>query len=380
MNSSVAPDAVTTLSVNGSGSGKQPFQFYIEPFPAQLIRFILDAAIFVAGVLGNGLVCVVVIKENLLRSLAYCLIFNLAISDLGVILFSLPFGVLRTEDIRWPVGEFGCKVLYPLSDIFHGVSIASITAIAVFRYRGIISGHGMSQKSAMKKAKVVIFLIWILSFVLFVLPLFFVMAYGEHRGEAYCFPKFPSKLYYKLYQAETVLLTYLLPLGIILFTYLRIRGRLHESIALHSQIRRESRSPSASHGKARCASERNYKALKVLTPVVVVFAVTMLPYNVFRIIDIFLDTSRFEYLLLFFKICVLCFVCNSSANPLIYALFSEEFRKAFKWHMRHCSPSRNRSRLFSLSEKVTSIRRRRSFLASARNKDRPSSSNSDVFV
>lgn len=380
MNSSVAPDAVTTLSVNGSGSGQQPFQFYIEPFPAQLIRFILDAAIFVAGVLGNGLVCVVVIKENLLRSLAYCLIFNLAISDLGVILFSLPFGVLRTEDIRWPVGEFGCKVLYPLSDIFHGVSIASITAIAVFRYRGIISGHGMSQKSAMKKAKVVIFLIWILSFVLFVLPLFFVMAYGEHRGEAYCFPKFPSKLYYKLYQAETVLLTYLLPLGIILFTYLRIRGRLHESIALHSQIRRESRSPSASHGKARCASERNYKALKVLTPVVVVFAVTMLPYNVFRIIDIFLDTSRFEYLLLFFKICVLCFVCNSSANPLIYALFSEEFRKAFKWHMRHCSPSRNRSRLFSLSEKVTSIRRRRSFLASARNKDRPSSSNSDVFV
>lgn len=380
MNSSVAPDAVTTLSVNGSGSGQQPFQFYIEPFPAQLIRFILDAAIFVAGVLGNGLVCVVVIKENLLRSLAYCLIFNLAISDLGVILFSLPFGVLRTEDIRWPVGEFGCKVLYPLSDIFHGVSIASITAIAVFRYRGIISGHGMSQKSAMKKAKVVIFLIWILSFVLFVLPLFFVMAYGEHRGEAYCFPKFPSKLYYKLYQAETVLLTYLLPLGIILFTYLRIRGRLHESIALHSQIRRESRSPSASHGKARCASERNYKALKVLTPVVVVFAVTMLPYNVFRIIDIFLDTSRFEYLLLFFKICVLCFVCNSSANPLIYALFSEEFRKAFKWHMRHCSPSRNRSRLFSLSEKVTSIRRRRSFLTSARNKDRPSSSNSDVFV
>lgn len=380
MNSSVAPDAVTTLSVNGSGSGQQPFQFYIEPFPAQLIRFILDAAIFVAGVLGNGLVCVVVIKENLLRSLAYCLIFNLAISDLGVILFSLPFGVLRTEDIRWPVGEFGCKVLYPLSDIFHGVSIASITAIAVFRYRGIISGHGMSQKSAMKKAKVVIFLIWILSFVLFVLPLFFVMAYGEHRGEAYCFPKFPSKLYYKLYQAETVLLTYLLPLGIILFTYLRIRGRLHESVALHSQIRRESRSPSASHGKARCASERNYKALKVLTPVVVVFAVTMLPYNVFRIIDIFLDTSRFEYLLLFFKICVLCFVCNSSANPLIYALFSEEFRKAFKWHMRHCSPSRNRSRLFSLSEKVTSIRRRRSFLTSARNKDRPSSSNSDVFV
>lgn len=384
MNSSDLPPVITALNRNGSDSSHlQPFQFYIEPFAAQLVRFILDAVIFVAGVLGNGLVCVVVIKENLHRSLAYCLILNLAISDLGVLLFSLPFGVLRTEDVSWPLGEFGCKVLYPLSDVFHGVSIASITAIAVFRYRGIISGHGMSQKGAMKTVKIVIVLIWILSFLLFVVPLFFVMNYLERGDEVFCYPKFPSVMFYKLYQAETVLLTYLLPLGVILFTYLRIRRRLNESIALHSQIRRESRSPaSKAPDRTRCASDRNYKALKVLTPVVLVFFVTLLPYNVFRVVDIFQDTSQFEYLLLFFKICIVFFVCNSSANPLIYALFSEDFRKAFKWHMRHCSSSGERSRLFSLSEKVTSIRRRRSFFTrtSARNKDRPSSSASDVFV
>ena len=372
--------------MNESATSQAQFlQFYIEPFPLQLVRFILDAVIFLFGVLGNGLVCVVIIRENLFRSLAYCLIFNLAVSDLGVILFSLPFGVLRTEDIPWPFGEFGCKVLYPLSDIFHGVSIASITAIAVFRYRGIISGHSMSQKTAVKKAKIVILLIWLFSFILFVLPLLFVMAYGhDSRGEVYCLPWFPDVLYFKLYQAETVLLTYLLPLGIILFTYLRIRSRLHESIALHSKIRRESRSTTTSQrgSRTQSASDRNFKALRVLTPVVVVFAVTMLPYNVFRVIDIFLNTSRFEYLLLFFKICILFFVCNSSANPLIYALFSEEFRKAFKWHLRHCSISKSPSRLFSFSEKVTSIRQRRSFFSrsSARNKEQPSSSNSDVFV
>lgn len=384
MNSSDLPPVITGLNRNGSdASNLQPFQFYIEPFAAQLVRFILDAVIFVAGVLGNSLVCVVVIKENLHRSLAYCLILNLAISDLGVLLLSLPFAVLRTEDISWPLGEFGCKVLYPLSDVFHGVSIASITAIAVFRYRGIISGHGLSQKGAMKTVKIVIALIWVLSGLLFVVPLFFVMNYVERGEEVFCYPKFPSTMFYKLYQAETVLLTYLLPLGIILFTYLRIRRRLNESIALHSQIRRESRRPaSKAPDRTRCASERNYKALKVLTPVVLVFFVTLLPYNVFRVVDIFQDTSQFAYLLLFFKICIVFFVCNSSANPLIYALFSEDFRKAFKWHMRHCSKSGERSRLFSLSEKVSSIRRRRSFFSrtSARHKERPSSSASDVFV
>lgn len=384
MNSSDLPAVVSTLNRSGSNASiPESFQFYIEPFAAQLVRFILDAVIFVVGVLGNGLVCVVVIKENLHRSLAYCLILNLAISDLGVLLFSLPFGVLRTEDVNLPLGEFGCTVLYPLSDVFHGVSIASITAIAVFRYRGIISGHGLSHKGAMKTVRIVILSVWVLSFLLFVVPLFFVMDYAERGGKVVCYPKFPSKMLYKLYQAETVLLTYLLPLGIILFTYLSIRRRLNESIALHSQIRRESRNPGSSTSeKTRCASERNQRALKVLTPVVLVFFVTLLPYNVFRVVDIFHDTSQFEYLLLFFKICILFFVCNSSANPLIYALFSEDFRKAFKWHMRHCSSSGEHSRKLSLSEKVTSIRRRRTFFtrSSARNKDGPSSSASDVFV
>lgn len=380
MNGTVLRDDFMRERLNGSN--QQQFQFFIEPFSAQLTRFILIAGIFVIGVLGNALVCLVVIKEKLLRSLAYCLILNLAISDLGVILFSLPFAVLRTEDIRWPLGEVGCRVLYPLSDIFHGVSIASITAIAVFRYRGIISGRTMSQRYSVKMAKIVILLIWLLSFLLFVLPLFFVMAYGERAEEVYCFPRFPSKLSYKLYQTETFLLTYLIPLAIILFTYLRIRVRLHESIALHTEMQRESRRPAATNvARSRCGSERNHKALKVLAPVVAVFAVTMLPYNVFRVIDVFWDTSDFDYLLLFFKICVFCFVCNSSANPLIYALFSEEFRKAFKWHVRQCSSSSHRPRFFFLSERVTLFRRGKSFFArSSVRKDRPSLSNSDIFV
>ena len=360
----------------------QDFRLYIEPFGAQLVRFVLDGLIFIVGVLGNGLVCVVVVKENLLRSLAYCLIFNLAISDLGVLLFSLPFAVFRLELNSWPLGAIGCRVLYPLSDIFHGASIATITAIAVFRYRGIVSGNSVGKtSSALKKAKLVILLIWLLSFVLFVVPLFFAMNYATMQGgKTYCFPTFPLDLYYKLYQAETVLLTYLLPLAVITLTYVRIRRRLRESIALHVQIRQQSGSPS-SRLKRQHLSEKNYKALKVLTPVVVVFSVTMFPYNVYRVVDIFLDTSQFVYQLVFFKLCVLFFVCNSSANPLIYALFSEEFRKAFKWHIRHCSRKAS-SRFSSFSGKVNSARSHRFFFSrsSARNKDRASSSASDVFV
>lgn len=82
--------------------------------------------------LGNGLVCVVVVKECFYCFFVYCLILNLVISDLGIFLFSFLFGVLCIEDVIWLFGEFGCKVFYLLSDVFYGVFIVSIIVIVVF--------------------------------------------------------------------------------------------------------------------------------------------------------------------------------------------------------------------------------------------------------
>ncbi|EDO34678.1 predicted protein, partial [Nematostella vectensis] len=252
-------------------------------------------------------------------------VLNLAIADLGVLIFSVPFGLVRTEAISWPFGWFGCKVLYPFSDIFHGVSIASITAIAVYRYRGIVTGRSPDPHRTRKHAKLVVALVWVVSFLLLVLPLFFSMRYEKFNGDFYCFPKFSKFLYFRLYQAELLLLTYIIPLCIILFTYIKIRARLQESIQLRLQIRQQSGFRRNDH-----FNEKNFKALKILTPIVVVFALTMLPYNIYRFADIFFDTSGFRYMLLFFKFCVVAFICNSSANPVIYTLISDEFRKAFK--------------------------------------------------
>lgn len=345
-------ESATNLTTNAStGNGQTFTQFYKEPFGFQLARLVLEVVIFVLGVLGNVLVCTVVVREKLYRSLAYCLILNLAIADLGLLVFSLPFALLRTEDVSWPFGEFTCKVLYPVSDVFPAVSIASVTAIAVYRYRGIVTGRSsLEPRRAVKEAQIVISLIWVCSFVLFVVPLFFAMKFVEQDGRVHCFPQFTNDLYFKLYQAEAVLLTYALPLAIILFTYIAIRGRLRESIDLHSRMRKESGT------SVRSQDDKTLKALRIISPVVLVFAITMLPYNVFRVVDIFADTSNFEYLLLFFKLCVLFFVGNSSANPLIYALVSDEFRKAFGWHIRHCSSSETEGKLFSLPERLTTFR------------------------
>lgn len=155
--------------------------------------------IFVVGVFGNGLVCVVVIKENFYCFFVYCLIFNLVISDLGVFFFSFLFGVLCIEDVNLLFGEFGCIVLYFLSDVFYGVFIVSIIVIVVFCYWGIILGYGLSYKGVMKIVRIVILLVWVLLFLFFVVFLFFVMDYVERGGKVVCYLKFLSKMFYKFY-------------------------------------------------------------------------------------------------------------------------------------------------------------------------------------
>lgn len=329
-------------------------EFFKEPFALLVCRLILEGIIFFVGVVGNILVCIVVVRENLLHSIAYVFILNLAIADLGILLLSFPFGLIRTEDVSWPLGWFGCKVLYPISDVFHGVSIGSITIIALYRYRGIVSGRSPDPQRALKNARMVIASLWFLSFVFVVAPLLFSMEFIVHQGKTYCYPKFSVWLYFELYQLELFILTYILPIIIIMYTYIKIRERLRESIKLRQRIRNQS---GIVISKKDAFNQRNFKALRVLAPVVVVFVVTMFPYNLYRVVEIFIDMSPVKYMLIFWKMCVLFFVCNSSANPVIYALMSGEFRKAFKWHLRYCATKpMNKTKMFSLSERYTSIK------------------------
>ena len=334
MNWSNASWNTSVNSSNGVFRNEQSLvPYYQEPFVLLVVRLFFVCGIFLVGLLGNFLVCYVIIKDKLYRSMTYCLVFNLAVADLGLLLLSLPLGMFRIEDISWPAGEFACKVLYPLGDIFQGGAIATITAIAFFRFRGIVSGQVLEPKKAVCQALVVIALIWPLSFLLFVVPLFFLMTfYVSPGGRIFCFPKFPSTLWMGLYNILTLLLLYLLPLALVLFTYLRIRRRLFESINLHSRMQTELGLKKPDH-----VAVLNHRALRILTPVVIVFAVTMLPYNFLRFLDILdLKVVVFgEYILLYFKLCIPFFVCNSSANPVIYPFVCDDFRRGFKRHLQH---------------------------------------------
>ena len=70
---------------------------------------------------------------------------------------------------------------------------------------------------------------------------------------------------------------------------------------------------------------------KLLTPVVLVFALSLLPLNILQVIPfISLQLLYFKHIYLVFDLSALLIVINASVDPLIYCLVCYNFRNAFK--------------------------------------------------
>ena len=49
---------------------------------------------------------------------------NLPVADLGILRISFPFAIVKEQDpYHWPLGVFLCRCVFPLSDLFFGVSV-----------------------------------------------------------------------------------------------------------------------------------------------------------------------------------------------------------------------------------------------------------------
>ncbi|XP_032233108.1 somatostatin receptor type 5 [Nematostella vectensis] len=311
----------------------------LEPKVLEIFRLCLSALICSTGIVGNILVVIITTCNRKTRTAVNYYILNLAISDLGILAICFPFILVKTEDpLHWPLGGFVCKVIYPLSDIFYGVSIGSIVAIAIDRYKAIV--RSMRAQKTLQAAKWVILFIWVFAFVGFVLPLYFVMDFlvdANGPGTVDCTPTWPMpEVTMRLYVFSLTFFWYVLPLAVIVWVYRKIAQKIRASRALHKTMRSQVGRKYSEIGKEKSKAARrkhddsNAKALKILIPVVCVFSLTMFPFHLFRCTQMIVDMSSFEYMWAIYNVCTVCLLANSSANPIIYSMVSDEFRRRFR--------------------------------------------------
>ena len=101
--------------------------------PIYYIRLACYVIIFIVGVIGNVLVCLVVCRERKMKNVTNYFIFNLAVSDLAVLLICIPFDSGEIVTHTFPYGAFMCRLIYPLQTLAATASVGTLVAISLNR-------------------------------------------------------------------------------------------------------------------------------------------------------------------------------------------------------------------------------------------------------
>nr|WHE05390.1 neuropeptide Y receptor [Hemidactylus flaviviridis] len=289
----------------------------------QIILIAAYSLIILLGFIGNSLVIYMIVRYKTMRTVTNFFIANLALADLMVDTLCLPFTLAYTLLDEWKFGAVLCHLVSYAQALSVHVSTLTLTVIALDRYRCIV--FHLDSRISKKISFTIITITWLVAAVL-ASPL---AIFREYRYEeiplinlkiAVCSEKWPSENRdATIYSLSMLLLQYVLPLSIICYAYIRIW------IKLKSHISPTSRNDS------QC---RRRKTTKMLVMVVVVFAVSWLPFHIFQLaIDLDLVLIFDEYKLLYTVFHVVA-MCSTFANPLLYGWMNKNYRNGFLMFFR----------------------------------------------
>ncbi|XP_020618052.1 neuropeptide Y receptor type 2-like [Orbicella faveolata] len=378
MNNLYSNQTLNTSAVNASVSptAAPGFPVYLhQPLGAIVFQISLWSTIVLLGVIGNVFVCIAILTRPKMKSSMNYYLLSLAIADLGVLLIIYPMVVLKyLFPFRWLLGKHACHYLYPTVEIFFGASVWSITAIAIERYRNIVGAKRYQIKHRSRMTTfVVIGVVWLTSFLFSSVPLYAVMAY--HSTLEICYLEWPdmsgANAVFLSYSIALIVGWYALPLVVITFTYLRIKKRVRESVKFRTSMSEYddgdqavlSQAPSNRERSDKRIWRKSKKTTRILTPLVVLFAVTMFPMNVLRVVLLIKPGFWMKsYYNLIIGQLIMLIMINSSANPLVYYITSKEFKDAFREILKRSSqkkwswkPLMNRRRQSSNVSRTTVV-------------------------
>ena len=311
------------------------------PVEFSIFRLILQIAIDVFGVIGNLVVIAKIIRGTNAFSVMTPYLLSLAFADLGILLFNYPLVILQIEfqHGEWFFGELVCLYFVPFTETFFGACIWSITAIAAERYVKIawtvtvpISSGG---KRSSKRILLIVVAIWVASFFLTALPNYLYQTYDSYG----CYNGYPPSLHRKLATINAILL-YVLPMDIIAFSYQRI-GKLVTERAI--KLRQQTPNPSLETSRSTMKKNEEViiihtkKTQRILKPLVILFAVTMLPYQMFMLTMVYWDTfSRQNYYYILLFVMGISVATNSAVDPLVYCVTNKDFWREIKAALPRC--------------------------------------------
>ena len=269
--------------------------------------------VILMGIIGNSLVVYVVIKHKQLQNITNVFIANLALSDIGLCVFSLPIQLHYQLTDNWVFGSGLCRVVFAAFAMPMYVSTITIMLIAFDRYWIIV--YPLRQRMTFKMAIILIFITAVVSLLLSVPVMYFSTLYTVNDSflkihRTYCieaWPVFAARVFYSILM---FIFQFVLTLILTAIIYSRIYIKLKQR-----NLRRHD-------------TERKNRTNKILVAIVAVFVICWLPWNLFSLITEFqrdlMRGKHFKFLDLLLKLFAMSSVC---VNPFLYCWLNDNFRR-----------------------------------------------------
>ncbi|XP_030634179.1 probable G-protein coupled receptor 25 [Chanos chanos] len=273
---------------------------------------------FFVGVFGNFFVIVVMAsKRKRSARLVDTFVLNLAVADLVFVLTLPLWAVSAGQHHLWPFGDPLCKISSYIIAVNRFSNIFFLTCMSIDRYLAVVRLMDSRFLRSNQCMKLTCVLVWLTSLVLGIPSLVFRKVISQDEADR-CQEDMESVLFQAVCLL-TIVLTFMLPVFIILFCYGSILAQLRH----HCKV--------TSNGRAEA---RHRHSVKIVFTIITAFVVSWLPFNVFKCIwvisEIFKTEINMENKIVLSNGLILssCLAfLNSCVNPVIYLLLDHHFRR-----------------------------------------------------
>ncbi|XP_043910446.1 adenosine receptor A2b [Protopterus annectens] len=288
---------------------------------------VLELIIAVLAVLGNILVCWAVAINSTLKNATNYFLVSLAVADIAVGLLAIPFAI--TISIGFETEFHGCLFLACFILVLTQSSIFSLLAVAIDRYLAVKIPLRYKSLVTGKRARGVIAIFWILSFVIGLTPLLGWNTWASQcsnttiKNNASCTLtcQFEAVVPMRYMVYFNFFGCVLLPLIIMLAIYMKI------FMVARKQLRQiELKNVTSDSSKTTIQKEVN--AAKSLAIIVGFFAVCWLPLHILNCLTEFQPLpGRNEW---YMFTAIILSHANSAVNPIIYSYRIRDFHYTFR--------------------------------------------------
>lgn len=321
--------------MNNTTDGK-PLGLIIAGYFVPVVFFL----IFIVGVIGNGSLVFIVIRNKILHNAPNIHIVSLACGDLLLIIVAVPFTATIFTFDSWPYGTVVCKLSEYLQTLSVGVSVFTLTALSADRYNAIVNPMKHVKKvSPVKFALIIASLIWLLASLLALPDGIFSKVETLNISEIHFCTKYPSfqpAWYSKVRVITDFTIYFSVPLLVIFAFYLLMAKMLIKSAR---ELREGQCTTYGSNSNKQLESRK--KVAKLVLAFVLVFVICWLPRHIY-IFWFHYNEGGWTTFWLFFKISSFCLAfINSCVNPISLYLLSKQFRSYYNSYLLCCFASQS---------------------------------------